>query len=307
LQVPPSSVFVTGASGFIGQRLVSALLEHGHDVTAMIRPEKKADSRVPPGCKQIPVGLTDVHKLSAIIAQSSAVIYCAGSVRGRNPDDFVTSNIRGVEVLLEALEQSGHTPPILLLSSLAASRPHLSDYANSKYEGEQVLRGNPSVSWTILRPPAVYGPGDQEMLPILKMIRRGLLAHAGPREQRLSLLYVDDLANAAVSWLSTPDRCLHETYSIDDGTVGGYSWEAIGEAVGGGKPRMVKLPRTLLDIAAGANLLFSSLLGYSPMLTPGKVRELVQPDWLCDNREFTDVTGWKPRFNLQQGAKHLFG
>ena len=70
---------------------------------------------------------------------------------------------------------------------------------------------------------------------------------------------------------------------------------------------MVKLPRTLLDIAAGANLLFSSLLGYSPMLTPGKVRELVQPDWLCDNREFTDVTGWKPRFNLQQGAKHLFG
>lgn len=307
MQAPPSSVFVTGASGFIGQRLVSALLEHGHGVKAMIRPEKKADDRIPVGCEQIPVGLTDVHKLSGIIAESSAIIYCAGSVRGRNPGDFTTSNIRGVEALLDALEKSGQTPPILLLSSLAASRPHLSDYANSKYEGEQVLKTKPSIPWTILRPPAVYGPGDREMLPILKMIRRGLLAHAGPREQRLSLLYVDDLANAAVNWLTASERCLHETYSIDDGTVGGYSWEAIGEAVGGGKTRFVKLPRVLLDIAAGANLLFSSLLSYSPMLTPGKVRELVQPDWLCDNREFIEATGWKPRFNLQQGTKHLFG
>ena len=85
---------------------------------------------------------------------------------------------------------------MLLLSSLAASKPDVSDYANSKYLGEQLLTAATGLLWTVLRPPAVYGPGDKEMLPVLKMARRGLLAHAGPRDQRLSLIHVDDLVSA---------------------------------------------------------------------------------------------------------------
>jgi nucleoside-diphosphate-sugar epimerase len=310
LQASPSSVFITGATGFIGQQLVSTLLGQGHSVRVMVRPEKIPDSRIPKGCEQVPVGLTDVDKLSAIVADCSAVIYCAGSVRGRKPDDFSTANIMGVKAMLDALEQvrhsSGTTPPMLMLSSLAASRPAVSDYARSKYEGEQLLQGRPLLPWTILRPPAVYGPGDREMLPVLKMIRRGLLAHAGPRDQRLSFLHVEDLAGAIVSWLSVAQQCSHKTYAIDDGTPGGYSWQAIGAAVSDGKFRTLAVPRWLLDITARTNLLFASLLGYQPMLTPGKARELVQPDWLCDNSEFTDATGWKPRLDLKQGAQQLF-
>ena len=301
-----SPVFVTGATGFIGQRLIATLLEQGHSVRAMIRPERTTDSRIPQCCEQVPVSLTDVDKLTGIVAESSAVVYCAGSVRGRNTADFSEANIKGVEAMLDALEQSDKTPPMLLLSSLAASRPQLSDYARSKYAGEQLLQGKPLVPWTILRPPAVYGPGDQEMLPLLKMARRGLLAHAGPRDQRLSMLHVDDLANAIASWLSKAQRCSHKIYAIDDGTPGGYSWEAIGEAVSAGKFRMLKLPRFLLEATARTNLLFSLLMGYAPMLTPGKVRELVQPDWLCDNNDFTASSGWKPRLDLKQGAQQLF-
>lgn len=310
LQGSPSSVFITGATGFIGRRLVSTLLEQGHSVRVMVRPEKAPDSRIPEGCEQIPAGLTDVDNLSGVVAESDAVIYCAGSVRGRKPGDFATANIMGVKTMLDALEQAhgttGKTPPMLLLSSLAASRPTLSDYARSKYEGEQLLQGKPLLPWTIFRPPAVYGPGDREMLPVLRMIRRGLLAHAGPGDQRLSLLHVDDLVSAIVSWLSVAHECSHNTYAIDDGTPGGYSWEAIGEAVSDGKFRMLAVPRLLLDITARANLLLASLLGYQPMLTPGKARELVQPEWLCDNSEFTDVSGWKPRLGLKQGAEQLF-
>ena len=286
------------------------LLEQGHSVRVMVRPENTPDSRIPQACEQVAVSLTDVDQLSGIVAESSAVIYCAGSVRGRNAGDFATANIKGIRAMLDAMDQvhhsSGKTLPMLLLSSLAASRPQLSDYARSKYEGEQLLRGRPLLPWTILRPPAVYGPGDREMLPLLKMIRRGLLTHAGPRDQRLSLLHVDDLANAIVAWLSVSQQCSQKTYAIDDGTVGGYSWEAIGEAVSDGKFRMLAVPRLLLDITARTNLLFAALLGYMPMLTPGKVRELVQPDWLCDNSDFADVSGWKPRLDLKQGTQQLF-
>jgi len=272
----------------------------------MVRPQKHPDGRIPQGCEQIPVELSDVDKLTGIIADSDIVIYCAGSVRGRNLEDFSVANIKGVKTVLDALERSGNTAFMLLVSSLAASRPDLSDYARSKFEGEQLLRQSSLSQWTILRPPAVYGPGDREMMPILKMIRRGLLAYAGPQHQRLSLLYVHDLVNAISSWLSVPQKCLKETYSIDDGTPGGYDWKAIGEAVNNGKFRMLKLPRVLLESGARINLILSGMLGYSPMFTPGKLQELTQPEWLCDNRLFSAATGWKPTVNLHQGALQLF-
>jgi nucleoside-diphosphate-sugar epimerase len=247
-----------------------------------------------------------VEKLAAAAAGCSAVIYCAGSVRGRTAADFSAANVLGVKAMREALERTENAPPLLLISSLAAGRPELSDYANSKREGEKVLLGNSNLPWTILRPPAVYGPGDREMLPLLKMIRRGLLAHAGPAEQKLSLLHVDDLIDAVIHWLSVPQKCLHKTYAIDDGTPGGYDWMAIGEAVSEGKFRVLGVPRFVLEGAARLNLFFSALLGYAPMLSPGKVRELVQPEWLCDNRAFTQDTGWQPRLSLTQGAQQLF-
>lgn len=297
---------MTGATGFIGQRLVSELLENGCRVRAMVRPDKGTDKRIPKGCEQVPVSLTDVTQLASIVAESSAVIYCAGSVRGRKLSDFSKANIDGVSAMLEALEQSVNPPPLLLLSSLAASRPELSDYARSKYEGEQLLHGKRVLPWTILRPPAVYGPGDKEMLPLLKMIRRGFFAHPGPSDQRLSLLHADDLASAVSSWLSACQNCLHQTYAIDDGTPGGYGWEDMGAAVSEGRFRILKLPDFLLEGSARLNLLFSKMLGYSPMLTPGKVRELTQDDWLCDNSEFIRATGWKPKLNLKQGAERLF-
>lgn len=283
-----------------------ALLEHGVHVRAMVRPGKKSDSRIPGACEQVPVGLTDVDKLTAIVAGCDAVIYCAGSVRGRNAADFSIANIKGVQAVLEALERAKSASPFLLLSSLAAGKPHLSDYANSKYAGEQLLQDKQALNWTIFRPPAVYGPGDREMLPVLKMMRRGLLAHAGPVDQRLSLLHVDDLANAVMTWLSAPQKCRHQTYALDDGTPGGYSWKTMGKAVSDRKLRLLPVPRMVLNGAARVNLLFSGLLGYAPMLSPGKVRELVEPEWLCDNRAFTEATGWQPQVDLKQGAEQLF-
>ena len=297
---------MTGATGFIGQRLVSELLENDYRVQAMVRPEKTTDKRLPQSCEQVPVSLTDVTRLAGIVAESSAVIYCAGSVRGRSSADFALANIEGVRAMLKALEQSANPPPMLLLSSLAASKPQLSDYARSKYEGEQLLHGKPSLPWTIIRPPAVYGPGDKEMLPLLKMIRRGFLVHPGPPDQRLSLLHVDDLAAAVSSCLSAFQNCLHGTYAIDDGRPGGYGWQDIGDAVSERKFRVLKLPDFLLEGSARMNLLFSKVLGYSPMLTAGKVRELKEAEWLCDNGDFMHATGWKPKLDLKRGAEQLF-
>ncbi len=306
MQYTQYTVLVTGATGFIGQRVVSHLLQQGHTVRALVRPQKIPEKRLPSTCRQDPVELLDEAGISVIIAECDAVIYCAGSVRGRRPADFRTANVDGIRAVLNALEQTPHAPPLLLISSLAASRPELSDYANSKYAGEQLLLESTQLPWTIIRPPAVYGSDDKEMLALLKMARRGLLVHVGPRDQRLSLIQVDDLAKAVNAWLGAWEQCLHQTYAIDDGRAGGYDWQSIGEAVSAGKYRFLKLPLLLMNIVAKMNLLMSLVLGYAPMLTPGKVRELIQPEWLCDNRQFTAETGWKPTTDLNRGAQQLF-
>jgi nucleoside-diphosphate-sugar epimerase len=234
------------------------------------------------------------------------VVYCAGSVRGGRYEDFVPANVDGVRCLTEVLGTWASPPPLLLISSLAASRPGLSDYALSKREGERVLEEQPGLCWCILRPPAVYGPGDVEMRPLLNLVRRGLALRPGPAGQRLSLIHVCDLADAVLAWAAKPDACRHQTFSIDDGHPGGYDWREIGQAVAGRRVRELPVPGALLRGAGALSGGLSRLLGRAPMLTAGKARELQQDRWVCDNSPFSARTGWQPRLGLEAGARTIF-
>jgi len=300
-------VLLTGATGFIGQRLQKALLGNGQKVTALVRRSSAHSTRLLPGVNCLQADLSDSDILASTVSEAAAVIYCAGSVRGRQLDDFRPANIAGVRSMVDAINLAGAEVPLLLISSLAASRPHVSDYANSKFLGEQEVREHASFPWTIFRPPAVYGPGDREMLPILKLAMKGLVTPTGPREQRLSLIHVDDLASAVLAWLQSRDQCRGRVFTLDDGHSGGYDWQEIAETASPGGYRRVNIPAWLLSGVARLNLSLSRLLRYHPMLTPGKARELTQADWVCNNSDLSVATGWAPEIELEQGLLTLFG
>jgi nucleoside-diphosphate-sugar epimerase len=300
-------VLLTGATGFIGQRLQKAFLTDARELSALVRPASSHQKCLLPGVNRIMVDLSDLDQLIPAISQASAVIYCAGSVRGKHLDDFRAANISGVRSMVAAMNLAGGKEvPLLLISSLAATRPHISDYANSKHLGEQELVKNARFPWSIFRPPAVYGPGDTEMLPILKLARKGLVAPPGPSGQRLSLIHVDDVAAAVLAWLGSWADCTGQIFTLDDGHSGGYSWEEIAQAARAGKYRMINVPAWLLKAAAGVNLSMSRLLRYSPMLTPGKVRELTQTDWVCNTTALSAASGWLPAIGLKPGIESLF-
>jgi nucleoside-diphosphate-sugar epimerase len=303
---PRTVVVITGATGFIGQGLQRALLGGGHKLRALVRPESSHRHRLLAGCEALPVDLTDLDGLKQALADARAVIYCAGIVRGRKAADFDAAHVAGVRTMLSALLSSEKPPPFLLISSLAAGRPELSHYSRSKRAGEQALAEQGEIPWTIIRPPAVYGPGDKEMLGLLKLAMRGIVIKFGSSGQRFSLLHTDDLAMAVIAWLRSWPRCRQQVYSIDDGTAGGYDARAIADAAGSGRYFPVRIPKFVLHSIAGINVLFSALLGYAPMLTPGKVREICQQDWLCDNSAFTLATAWSPSIGLREGLRGLF-
>jgi len=197
-------------------------------------------------------------------------------------------------------------PRFLLLSSLAARQPDISPYASSKRQGEAVLAAHAGqMQWAVLRPPSVYGPGEKEMMPLLRWMTRGIAIILGSGKGRFSLLYADDLAEAIQKLLLTDDLP-KKVFELHDGQPGGYAWQDVIDAVGhlnGKRVHCLHLPVAGLKIVAKLNLIAARLLRYEPLFTPGKLSLLMHPDWVSDNTALTQETGWTPRVTLEEGLR----
>jgi len=250
--------------------------------------------------------LGDLDSLRRFVYQAEAVVHCAGAVRGASQAHFDRVNVEGVARLVHAAAGEHPTPRFLLISSLAAREPGLSAYAASKRRGEEVLAaGGGTMPWAVLRPPAVYGPGDRELLPLFRWMARGIAPVLGSGNARFSLLYVEDLAEAVVRWLSG-GTAAQRIFELDDGRPGGYTWTDVVEIMTSLRSRSVipvRVPALFLEVLAALNLAAARVIGYKPMLTPGKVRELRHPNWVCDSAAFMGATGWSPKVSLEEGLR----
>src|SRR5574337_59440 len=160
-----------------------------------------------------------------------------------------------------------------------------------------------------LRPPAVYGPGDRALLPMLRLMLHGIAPIPGRKEARFSLLYVEDLAEAAVKWLINEVR-EKRAFELDDGHSQGYTWCEVVETFERLRGRWVvrfRVPELILNLAARLNKMAAPVIGYSPMFTPGKVRELRHLNWVCDNAPFRRVVDWTPTVHLEEGLRLTLG
>lgn len=299
------TVAVTGAAGFVGQALVARLLAEGHAVRALVHRSPLTIDH--PALESVLGGLGDEAALARLIEGAEVIVHVAGVVRGRDAGDFLPVNAEGVARMARVAEARPRPPRMILISSLAARAPHLSHYAASKRAGEARLAAS-ALDHTILRPPAIYGPGDRELVPLFETMARGIVPLPGVRGARASLIHVEDLARAILALVARPAP---GTFELHDGREGGYGWEEIAtivEAVAGrGRGWRVPLPGPLMQAIATGNLFAARLLGYQPMLSPGKLRELRHPDWVADNTALSTATGWAPQIPLEQGLRALWG
>ena len=303
----PRTIVLIGATGFIGRRVARMLIAAGHKVIAPIRTISARREDLPQELETVHCSLrADDSALRDTLGRADAVIYAAGAVRGASIQDFLPANVHGVQAVADILDQSPPpSPPLLLMSSLAASEPQLSDYARSKLDGEQVLGKYPKLATTIFRPPAVYGPGDREMRPLFDAMRRGIAPRVGPPDQRLSLLHADDLARAILAWLAAEKTVGHGCLELHDGRKDGYTFEEIAAAFGQ-KVRVLPVPQSVLSGIAATNIRLAGLTGRAPMLSPGKVRELRHPRWICDNAAITRALDWTPEIPFHKGLADLY-
>lgn len=296
------TVAVTGATGFIGGHVVRRLSQDGWQARILTRRAPTDDA---PGfpVEQVRGALDNAESLERLVRGADAVVHVAGLIKARTREAFFQANAEAVGRLAAIVAAQPGPPRFVLMSSLAAREPALSAYAASKRAGETALTAAGGLPWTILRPPAVYGPGDRTTLPFFRCVRHGFGPLLGSEGGRFSLVHVEDLA-AAVGAMLTTERSVGLVAELDDGHPGGYQWPELVRVAAeqlGRRAHALRVPKAIPYSLGLLNGLLARACGYTPMLTPGKVRELYHHDWVCDTAAIMERTAWRPTIPIDQG------
>lgn len=298
-QASEKIVAVTGGAGFIGQSLLKALAEEGYQVRALQNRTPVFEHK---NITPIKGSLTDAQALKELVQGADVVIHGAGLIAARRGADYYRVNTEGTRRLAQVSAYQ-EVDKFLLISSLSAREFELSHYGNSKKKAEHTLRTVPALKWDALRPPAVYGPGDMQFLPLMKMVKKGTVLLPAGRKARASMIYVDDLVAAIVQWVKKA-KPTGTAYELDDGATNGYRWEEVtAEAakVFNTKPRYITLPKFAVYSLSYVSYLAEMLLQRVPQLAPEKARQICYPDWVCRDNSLQKAIGWKPKVTVSKG------
>ena len=293
---------ITGATGFLGRHLVGALAEQGWRVRALVR--RDAVLAAPAGVEPEIVigGLSDDGALDRLCRGAEVVVHVAGLIKAASFAAFAKVNVDGSRRVAEAALRAG-VGRFLAVSSLAAREPQLSPYAASKRAGEAAIQAVLGDRVRVLRPPAIYGPGDLETLSVFEAARRLPLAPVFDPRARIAMIHVADAARQIAAAADCgPDKAV---VALSDARAEGYSWrEIVGAAAQavGRSPRLLQLPSAVLT-AAGVAGAAQRFFGGDSILSPGKARELRHLDWSVRPEERWDSAP-AASFDITTGFAH---
>ena len=289
------TIAITGGTGFVGQALIDLALARGLTVHALTRrpqPPRK-------GVKWVQGDLADKRALAKLVKGTEGVIHVAGVINAPDAAGYEEGNVAGSLAVIEATLRAG-VPRLVFVSSLSAREPELSEYGRSKLRAEKVV-GASGLDWTIVRPPAIYGPRDKEMFELFRAAKWGVVPTA--RDARASLLHVDDLCALLLALLPRAEDVTHKRFEPDDGKPGGWSQYDLALAIGwavGRRPKVFGLSRRSMEWVAKADGFFR---GSKAKLTLDRVGYLTHPDWVVGHGAQPPETLWRPRIETREGLK----
>jgi nucleoside-diphosphate-sugar epimerase len=317
---------VTGSSGFIGSHLVRGLLEQGATVRALVRPQsatKARDSRV------------EYHEVDLLneraVAESNVwdgathVFHLAGLTVANSAEQFRLGNVQPIAHIVAALRSRANPPHLILVSSQAAAGPArdrdapvsegdlpapFEPYGRSKREAELVVEAaSDSMPVTIVRPPAVYGPGDRDFLEAFKQALGAVALHASPPDSWFDLLHVADVVNALL--LAAQSKASHgRTYFLSHDTPirwrDLYDHVATSASVSATSVRHVQVPTVLMQGAAIVGDTIGLVTGRTPLLNSQKLLMSKPSFWLCSSQRIREELHWKPVVTPHNGVRETY-
>lgn len=313
-------VLVTGGTGFTGKALVHRLLEQGHQVVALDYKEGLRTQELLDWGAEVMLGsVTDREVVRRAVDGAEVVHHLAAAFREMNVPDshYQEVNVGGTRNVLEAAREAGvHRFVYCSTCGVHGNVDHppggedapiqpADYYQRTKYEAEPIVRefhqrGLPSV---ILRPAAIYGPGDPErFLLIFRRVAGGTFPMFGNGRTLYHPLYVDNLVDAFVAAMADGAGD-GEAYLIADEEY--VEIEELVRRVGRALGVEVRVPHFPVWPVVAAGHVVEKVcrpFGITPPIFPRRV------DWYRQNRAFRidkakrDL-GWMPRVDLDEGLR----
>ncbi len=312
-------VLVTGGSGFLGSHIAEQLKAAGHDVACLVRGSSRTAFLDEMGVELVRGEMRDASSLAQAVDGCDAVVHAAGVVKARTLEAFRDVHVGGTVALATAaltrrVRRFVHVSTAGVMGPVAPGARHrVGDpehpqtmYATTKLEGERALlerRGE--LSTVVIRPPAIYGPRDSEILALFKMVRRAHLAvRLGHSLRRVSMVYATDAASVCVRAL-TADVPSGATYFVDDGAV--HSVEsmahAIAEAYGVRLLGTPSLPEAIVRAAARLSDGYAAATKRAVMFSTDKLGELLMEEFLVDAESARRDLGFVAEVDFAEGAR----
>ncbi len=312
-------ILVTGSTGFIGARLLHYLAGEGTRVRVLLRPESAGDAL--PGTVEIARGsYLDIQALGQAVKGVDRIIHLAGVTKALDEAGYDAGNIMPAGNLLAAVQKENPgLQRFLFVSSLAAAGPAaegikgvsesddprpVSAYGRSKLRAEALCFDNAGdVPVTVVRPPAVYGPGDRDILQVFQMLAKGVLVSPGDvMRQRFSMIHVDDLVRG-IMMAARSDKTAGSTYYITSPAA--LSWNDVIEAarpvLGFKKLHTISLPKPLVFLAGFMAGAAGTLSRKPSIINRDKAYELVQDYWVCQSIQARLDFDFEAEIPLEEG------
>jgi nucleoside-diphosphate-sugar epimerase len=276
------------------------LVEQGVDTVLLLRPTS-GTRRIMRYLGRVQVrqgSVTEPGTLGSALVGITHVIHCAGCTKTNRLAEFHETNQIGVANLLRAMQPlEGQIQRFVHLSSLAACGPReidnpareedppapVSIYGESKLAGEREIVSHCRVPYVILRPPAIYGPGDRDFLSLFRAVQSRVVPLIRGGRQALSLVYVKDLAEvtvAALSWPEVGGGVFHVAH--EEVLTSGQLVKLMARLMGVAWYVPLSIPASALWLACATQDALSALRGQPHVLSRWKWRELTARGWVCD-------------------------
>jgi nucleoside-diphosphate-sugar epimerase len=313
-------VLVTGGSGFLGSHVAEQFSLAGHHVVALVR--KSSNRKFLSTLANLEFAEGSVEDRAAVdraMKDVDAVVHSAGLVKARSEAEFFECNTQGTVNLLEAA--ATHAPNLrrfVHVSTLEACGPSLDGrpvpleqerpvtaYGRSKLAAEKEVRARASrLPVVILRPAAIYGPRDVEILEAFRAVRRRQYPVIGDGSMLGCYTYGPDCARACIQAVfeEVPSGSV---YFVDDGqplSMARAMGEVLPEALGRAPLVRFGVPFPLLKLASIGVEAYGRVRGKAVMLTREKVA-MLSHHWVCESQKTREDLKWSPEVSFPEGAR----
>ncbi len=313
-------VLVTGGSGFLGSHVAEQLSQAGHTVRALVRKSSNRKFLSTLASVELVEGtVEDKNSVDEAMKGVDAVVHSAGLVKARTQEEFFACNTQGTANLLDAA--IAHAPNLkrfVHVSSLEACGPSLDQkpvpvdqekpvtaYGRSKLAAEkEVLARKDRLPVVILRPAAIYGPRDVEILEAFRAVRRRQYPVIGDGSMLGCYTYGPDCALACIRAIerNVPSGSI---YFVDNGeplSMARAMGEILPEAVGRAPLVRFGIPFPILQLASVGVETYGRVRKKAVMLTREKVA-MLRHHWVCDSQKTRDDLAWQPTVSFSEGVK----